>query len=127
MRHPVIADGGQVDLVEPVFLITSGKVDQAKRTVNDLGPIARLLPEDGSGVGLDRSFRIFDAQSAAVAPIQLNAPFSGISREAAGLTKAASLNHPVKPEAASSPKCNEIAWLLPSRLKCRIYRRVGVT
>ena len=77
MRHPVIADGGQVDLVEPVFLITSGKVDQAKRTVNDLGPIARLLPEDGSGVGLDRSFRIFDAQSAAVAPIQLQCALLG--------------------------------------------------
>ena len=101
MRHPVIADGGQVDLVEPVFLITSGKVDQAKCTVNDLGHIARLLPEDGSGVELDRSFRIFDAQSAAVAPIQLQCALLG---EAAGLTKAASLNHPVKPEAASSPK-----------------------
>ena len=71
MCRPIIADSRQVDLVEPMLLDASGEVDQSERIFDDIGLIARFLPENGTVGGLDRSFRIFDAQSAAVATVQL--------------------------------------------------------
>ena len=53
MRHAVITDCRQVDLIESMLLDASGEVNQSKRVFDSFSLITRLLSEDGSGVELD--------------------------------------------------------------------------
>ena len=103
MAHAAISDCRQVDLIEPVPLGKSGEIGSQSGTVNRICAIARLSAVDGPGVGSSEPSAYSMRSVQRLRPYSFSAPLPGISREPAGSRRAASLNQPVNPVAASSP------------------------